>query len=207
MDMASYLNEVRYGCEAILPIVWKEREAVEALKARIATLTAQTEDGYRRAQFLQQFEDPDDYMMGVGLHWDTYFGADKERYHAVADLPSLEQVRDIRSFACAALAGSVLQFAKQGISLVHGGLQNCPAGRQVHGVDIKLVIWQGRNQSMHWDEGQFTPSVRACFDSLKVCDSSFNDYDSKVRSVAFDVVRLLGWREYAAFETDMMALA
>jgi hypothetical protein len=205
MDMTSYLNEIRHGCESVLPAIWTEWEAVEALKARIAVLTAQTEDGYRRAQFLQQFEDPDDYMMGVGLHWDTYFGPDKDRYNAAADLPSLEQVRDIRSFACAAMAGSVLQFAKQGISLVHGSLQNCPAGRIIHGVEIKSVIWQGRNQSMHWDEGQFSRAVQACFDTLKASDSAFNDYQA--RNVAFDVIRVLNWRNYAAFETDMMTLA
>lgn len=205
MDMASYLNEIRHGCVSLLPAIWSEWKAVEALKVRIAALTAQTEEGYRRAQFLQQFEDPDDYMMGVGLHWDTYFGSDKARYHAIADLPSLEQIRDIRAFACTALAGSLLQFAKQGISLVHGSLQLCPAGRQVHGVDIKSVIWQGRNQSMHWDEGQFSQSVQACFDSLKAHDQAFNNYEN--RSVAFEVVRLLGWNECAAFEADMMAFA
>lgn len=206
MDMASYIKEIRHACVTLFPAIWAEWEAVEALKSRITALTAQTDDGYRRAQFVQQFEgDDDDYMMGVGMYWDNYFGPDKERYHAVADLPSLEQTRDIRSFACAALAGSVLQFAKQGISLVHGGLQYCPNGRQIYGVDMKSVIWQARNQSMHWDEGQSHRAVQECFDTLKVSKPSLGGYQT--RNVAFDVVQVLNWREYAAFEADMMALA
>ena len=205
MDMASYLQEIRHGCVTLFPAIWAEWEAVEALKGRIASLTAETEDGYSRAQFLHPSEDPDDYMMGVGMYWDNYFGPDKERHHAVADLPNLEQTRDVRSFACAALAGCVLQFAKQGISLVHGDLQGCPPGRQIHGVDMKSVIWQGRNQSMHWDDPQFRPPVRACFDTLKVLEPSLGDY--LARNVAFDVVRVLNWHEYAAFESDMMTLA
>ena len=205
MDMASYLIEINHACESVIPTIWAEWAAVEALRGEIATLSAQTEDGYRRAQFLQQFDDPDDYMMGVGLHWDTYFGADKERYHAEADLPTLEQVRDVRAFACAAMAGSLLQFAKQGISLVHGGLENCPSGRKIHGVDLKLMIWQGRNQSMHWDEGQLRAAVKQCFETLKATDPAFNAY--LTRNVAFDVVRVMNWRDVAAFEADMNSLA
>ncbi|MBB4212686.1 hypothetical protein EV659_11428 [Rhodothalassium salexigens DSM 2132] len=205
MDMASYLSEIRHACESVLPSVWSEWDAVEALKGKIASLTAATVEGYRRAEAFQQFEDTDDYMLGVGIHWDTYFGPDKERYHAKASLPDLEQQRDVRAFACTSLAGSVLQFAKQGISLVHGGIQNCPSGRIVHGVELKSVIWQGRNQSMHWEEGQLRPAVRQCFKALNAADPALGDYLQ--RNVAFEVVRLLEWREFADFEADLLLLA
>jgi hypothetical protein len=205
MDMRSYLSETQHACETLFPSIWNEWQALEALKGKISALTAATAEGYRRAEAFKEFEDPDDYMLGVGIHWDTYFGADKERYHAEAALPELEQQRDARAFACSLMAGAVLQFAKHGLSLVHGGIQACPNGRQVHGVDLKSVIWQGRNQSMHWEEGQPRPPVVQCFDALKATDPVFGNY--LTQNMAFEIVRLLGWREFADFEADMISLA
>ena len=205
MDMRSYLSETQHACETLLPSIWYEREAVEILKGKISALTAATVEGYRRAEAFQQLEDPDDYMLGVGMHWDTYFGADKELYHAEGALPQLEQKRDSRTFACSLMAGSVLQFAKHGLSLAHGGIKSCPNGRQVHGVDLKSVIWQGRNQSMHWEEGKPRPEVVLCFDTLKANDTAFSNYFTQ--NLAFEIVRILGWREFANFEADMISLA
>lgn len=205
MDMRSYLSEIQHACETVFPSIWHEWQEVEALRGKISALTAETAEGYRRAQAFQEFEDPDDYMLGVGIHWETYFGADKERYHAEATLPQLEQQRDARTFACSLMAGSVLQFAKHGISLVHGGIQSCPNGRPVHGLDLKSVIWQGRNQSMHWEEGQPRPPVVQCFEALKATDPVFGNY--LTQNMAFEVVRILGWRDFAAFEADMISLA
>ncbi len=203
--MRSYLSETQHACETLFPSIWNEWQALEALKGKISALTAATAEGYRRAEAFKEFEDPDDYMLGVGIHWDTYFGADKERYHAEAALPELEQQRDARVFACSLMAGAVLQFAKHGLSLVHGGIQACPNGRQVHGVDLKSVIWQRRNQSMHWEEGQPRPPVVQCFDALKATDPVFGNY--LTQNMAFEIVRLLGWREFADFEADMISLA
>lgn len=205
MDMATYLIEIRHACETTLPSVWSEWGAVQALRGKIADLTAQTEDGYQRAEFLQQLDDPDDYMLGVGMYWETYFGPDKERYHAEAGLPALEQNLAVREFACSAMAGSVLQFAKQGISIVHQGPNNSPDGRTIHGVSLKSLLWQSRNQSMHWDEGRLNQHVIDCFETLRAIDPCFSDY--LTRSLAFDVLRTLGWQDITAFEADMLTLA
>lgn len=43
------------------------------------------------------------------------------------------------------LSGALLQIAKQGISIVHCGLANCPSGRSIGTNAIKKVIWQARN--------------------------------------------------------------
>lgn len=205
MDMRSYLLETQHACEILFSPIWNEWQAVEALRVKIAALKAATEEGYRRAEAFQEIEDPDDYMLGVGIHWETYFGADKERYHAEAALPQLERKRDARAFACGLMAGSVLQFAKQGLSLAHGGIQSCPSGRQVHGVDLKSVIWQGRNQSMHWEEGRPRQAVVQCFEALKATDPVFGNY--LTQNMAFEIVRILGWRDFADFEADMISLA
>src|SRR4051794_20405960 len=50
----------------------------------------------------------------------------------------------------AVIAGAILQIAKQGLSLSHGPLGNCPAGRGIGSQTLSTVIWQGRNQAMHY---------------------------------------------------------
>jgi hypothetical protein len=205
MKMAFYLDEIRHACESIFPAVWAEQDAVEELEGQIAKLTTEMEFGYRQAEYLQRSEDPDDVMASAGQHWDTYFGSDKERCHAEAALPHKTQLRDVRAFACAAMSGAILQFAKQGISVVHKGLQNCPDGRLIYAVCLKSVIWEGRNQSLHWETGRPHSAVEKCFDSLKVAVPALSDY--RTRNLAFDLVRMLGWRDYSVFKFDMMALA
>jgi hypothetical protein len=48
-------------------------------------------------------------------------------------------------------------------------------------------------------------TVQECFDTLKVSEPSLGGYQT--RNVAFEIVQVLNWREYAAFEADMMAVA
>ena len=83
-------------------------------------LTAATEDGYRRVEFLAMNPELDDDGLGTAIHWDTYFGPDKERYYKAAEVDDATQKLDAHMFSIAALAGSLLQFAKQGIDILHG---------------------------------------------------------------------------------------
>jgi hypothetical protein len=204
MDMSAYLHEIRHACETILPAIWAEWDQVQALEGRIAVLRQQTEEGYRRSEAFQEFDNADDYMLGVGVHWDTYFGPDKERQYTEKELPEKTQLRDARAFACAAMAGSILQFAKQGMSQVHGGLDQCHSGRQIYGVGLKDIIWQGRNHALHWEESQPRRAVQECFDALAQTELAFAEYRS--RNLSFEIVRLLGWRAVEQFEVDMMSL-
>jgi hypothetical protein len=69
-----------------------------------------------------EFTDVADVMLATGAHWETYFGPDKESYHVASEVGDLKQVVDLHAFSVASLAGSLLQHAKQGLSLVHGAL-------------------------------------------------------------------------------------
>lgn len=91
-------------------------------------------------------------MMGVGRYWENYFGPDKERHHKDVQVVQVEQAAAAHTFSIGSLSGALLQHPKQGISLVHSGPSSCPAGRAIGGSTLKDVIWQGRNQAIHWDE-------------------------------------------------------
>jgi len=82
----------------------------------------------------------------------------------------------------------------------------CPAGRAINSETLKNVIWQGRNQSIHWDEGKFNTAVQNCFQALATnVDPKFSQLTT--RSLAFDIVQLLEWKEFADFERDILSLA
>jgi hypothetical protein len=68
-----------------------------------------------------------------------------------AELCELENSIIDKQQSLAALSGALLQIAKQGISIEHRRPENCPNGRKVFGVDIKWLIWAGRNQAIHYE--------------------------------------------------------
>ena len=71
---------------------------------------------------------------------------------------------------------------------------------------LKDIIWQGRNQTMHWEEGHLSSQVRQCFEKLaNEINTSFADYQN--RNVAVDLIDLLGWVDFAKFRDDMLLLA
>ncbi len=207
MMMTDYLAEIEFAASNLIPIIWEERNRLRALEAEVALLTRAVEHNYRRAESVaMNAEDPDDVAMATGMYFENYFGDDKERYYKDKDREKLIDQIAAHALSIGSLAGSLLQFAKQGISLAHGGPGKCPNGRPIGSQFLRDVIWQGRNQGIHWEEGKPHPPVEQCFETLcKEIDPKFADY--KTRNMAVDVVELLGWTDFARFGADMAALA
>ena len=206
MAMSDYLKEIDYAARKIVRLIWRDRERVIKLEAKVASLNRQVQSDYSSGDFIAlNSEDADDVGMATGIYWETYFGADKDRYHENKKLEKLVKQLAVHSFSFDTLAGSLLQYGKQGISLAHGGFANSPNGRSVGSQFLKDIIWQARNQAIHWEEGNPHPPVQSCFEKLeKEHDRKFGEYNS--RSMAADVVALLGWRTFALFRADMLSL-
>ncbi len=207
LTMTQYLAEIEYSARNILEITWRDHDEAHRLAHEVNALTKATRAGYQRAGALaMNAEDADDVAMAAGAHWDTYFGIDKERHAAKGDYDELAGRLQARNFSTASAAGAVLQHAKQGVSIVHGGPASCPEGRMVTtSQSLKNLIWQGRNQAIHWEEGSLSQKVVDCFDAL--ANEHYRGFaDVYVRSLAFDVLRLLGWRNWEAFHDDLLSL-
>jgi hypothetical protein len=203
MDMRTYLREIEHAATETLKLVWSERKRLAELKTRIASLTAGIEDTARRIEWLNQNPEFDDDGQATADYWDSYFGPEKERYHAEKRQPKLESLVAARAFSTNAQCASLLQYAKQGISLVHQRLEDCPEGRLIGSQGIKHIIWQGRNQAIHWDEGNFRLPVVTCFETLaREKDILFSEF--RIRNLAVEVLELLDWRTFADFESDML---
>ena len=206
MTMNSYLVDVRYAVEQLLEGIWTEYRIFEELTKEVAKLTAYTHEEYRRVDRILAVDPDDDEGIATGLHWDTYFGPDKERHYKNVDLGVLQARVQLKEFSMNSLAGGILQIGKQGMSLVKGGLAQSSSGRLIGTQPLKDVIWQGRNQSMHWEEGKLSPSVQQCFKTLESeIGPQFGQFTTS--STAFEVVKALDWRDFGAFEKDMKSLA
>lgn len=207
MDMQSYIGEIEYAASSLVQIVWTERTYLSKLEDEIASLSKVVETEYQKAQlWAMNAEDADDVMMAAGIHWNNYFGDDKDLHHKNKSRQVVTDNVLAHQFSVAALCAALLQYAKQGISLVHGGLPNCPSGRAIGSQGLKDVLWQGRNQAIHWEEGNFRKPVEDCFSALTTdIDSKFSQF--KTRSMASDVVELLGWKSFDDFKADLLLIA
>lgn len=207
LSMAQFLDEIQFAVESALPTVWRDHDEAHALLTQVRGLERQVAAGYQRAaSFYDNADDPEDVAMSAGIHWETYFGVDKDRHEEQANLDTLRARFDARRFSLAATAGTILQFAKQGISMVHGGPATCPPGRTTGSTEsLKNVIWQGRNQAIHWEEGKLTGAVTTCFSHLATdYGKSFDDVYAA--SLAWAVLHLIGWHTWDEFATDMISL-
>lgn len=103
------------------------------------------------------------------------------------------------------MCGALLQIAKQGLSMAHGAKQNATAGRAIGSTTLRDVIWEGRNQALHFEEGNFKPSCVQCFSALeKLHGARF--VLTKNKNLATYVVDVLGWHTLSAYEADMLSL-
>jgi hypothetical protein len=207
MKMADYLAEIEYAGEHLIPPIWQERSRFQTLEKELAALTGRMEFDYQRAQRAAAWaETADDVAEATGMYWDTYFGVDKERYYKDKDRATLaDRIIAIR-LSLDSVAGALLQFAKQGISLCHGDLGSCPDGRPFGTQFLKTVIWQGRNQALHWEDHTFNQSVQDCFKRLSTeMNPVFGGYTK--RNMSLDVVELLGWTNFTKFKDDMLLLS
>lgn len=205
MKLPDYLTEIEHAVATVMSEIHGEVTQLEALRSELAKLTATTNDGYSRAEFLAMNPDLDDDFLGTAIYWDTYFGVDKERFHKNIETESATQRVAAHEFSISALSGNLLQYGRQGISLHFGKKRTgCPDGRVLVGMPLHEVIWQARNQALHWEDGEFHPPTVNCFEALANADSVFGQY--KYRSLAYEVVLLLGWRSLDNFRNDMMLL-
>lgn len=208
MTMSDYISEIHFAVESTLPTIWSDYDRLCEVEGRVRDLEAEVKRGYENAEWVAMNAlDADDAAHATGMHFEAYFGSDKERHSAQQLLGKENEIFEIRKFSVDSLSGTLLQFAKQGISIIHGNPRNCPPGRGIgSALDLKTVIWQARNQSMHWEEGNLNQSVVSCFDQLAIeYDAKFSNYHNE--SLAFSIIELLGWKTMADFSRDLMLLS
>jgi hypothetical protein len=80
-----------------------------------------------------------------------------------------------------------------------------PAGRLIGTQNLSDVLWDARNQAMHWETDDVRKRTVACFETLASdIDPKYGEYPK--HSLAFDVVELLDWLAANTFNADLGSL-
>lgn len=77
-------------------------------------------------------------------------------------------------------------------------------------VSLLDVIWEGRNQSIHFEDKSFHTPTDKCFKTL-IKDpaklyQNLKGYDNG-ENKAMEIVRILGWTKYSKYESDLLSLS
>ena len=105
--------------------------------------------------------------------------------------------------ACAAL----LELARRTVGKYRGEPSAWPEGRHIDGISLRDIVWAGRNQATHSDEGTYRPEVLATFARLESSfGAGFHVRKGLRISRAREVVELLGWLDPKQFVSDVQSL-
>jgi hypothetical protein len=203
--MHPYQSEIQDAAATLIRGIYAEREALQALRERQAASEAELKDIQQRVQFLVDNPDLDDEGIGTSEHWRGHFDVapEADRAQAAADELALRLVA--RQGSTDAYATALLHIAHHGMATINKGLQESPRGRKIAGVNLRGVVWQGRNQAMHYfEEKDPSEHLETIFGALAKENPVFKEYEGK--SLAVDVVDLLGWSSLERFNEDLASL-
>jgi hypothetical protein len=122
------------------------------------------------------------------------------------EINALQRQIEDREFARRAFSGAVLQIAKQGIHSTWGDYETAPRVRWYGQVHLAQIIWEARNQSMHY-EGLPREKPGKVFEELNV--AGYIEFDLRAppyKNRALEILALIGWQQFADYERDMTAL-
>lgn len=60
-----------------------------------------------------------------------------------------------------------------GETIVFGQINNFPQEPKIEDIPVATIIFAGRNQSMHNEEGSYKNVTKSCFEALAQIDSRF----------------------------------
>jgi len=203
--MKKYLEEVEYAASSLIELIWSDFEKLEECSDRLKTLTAEFDVKYQI--FLANEFHPTANFYHAQMA-KAHEGVAKPKAELEKEIADVSESIDAKSASIATLSGALLQIAKQCISLKYGKPPNAPAGGNIDGVLIKEIIWEGRNQSIHYENPkEISDNVVTLFSKLDALRDDGISWDARSQTnFAFEIVQFLGWREYSDFEQHLKSI-
>jgi hypothetical protein len=203
--MNQYLADTAFAVRGLFSLIGDDESVLRAKQSELKSAVTRR----RHAQAILHHGAP---PTGFGEDSTPYFekrvrDARREIIELKDNIDVLEAVILAKETSVQALTGAILQVTKQGIAIVRGDLTACPPGRPIGREVLKNVIWQARNQSMHWEENSFHSPVTTCLANLQLdFGAEYQLLSSAPRSLATQILHLLAWTDYASYESDMVSL-
>jgi hypothetical protein len=167
-------------------------------------------DAESRRESEQRYLEPKfRYLSYQFSHWSQVEEHDDERLNYThSRAREAHQALLLIDSASAAAAGAILQVARLCVSMAWTNDQSQLKGRRVGTQALASVIWHTRNQALHFEDGiPKNEKTRACLEMLhNECGLDTAQLDSIPRSLARQVIGILGWHSYELFAKDMVAL-
>lgn len=205
--MNQYLVDTKFAVESLIETIHVEENQLSILTKQFDMLKKVFDHlfwDYSTADMHQDFNELQVQHRYIQM---AKFAEQNDLKGKKAELDAFAKSISAKKDSMNSLSMSLLQIAKQGISTVHGNPVNCPSARNIGSETLKNVIWQGRNQSIHCEEGNPNQRVRDCFSNLA------NDFGSEfdltvdyTSNKARTIIDLLNWNTCENYEKDMISL-
>lgn len=207
--MHQYIIDTKFAVESLLSLIYTEENEMESLRSELNSANSVFSRLYQEFKDEEVYDDFYDEMRQQ-FRYNRAAGFYKEKVEPVkVQIEQMEASLVNKKTSIEALCMSVLQVAKQGISTVYGPEKaSAPEGRKIGNEEtLKNVIWEGRNQALHCEEGSPRKAVKSCFKNLfdnfgEQFDIENNPSENKAKAI----IKLLGWTSYEEYEQDMVSL-
>lgn len=204
MNIDQFFEQTIYAIDTLFTVAFHEQRTLNQLEIELKRLEHATNDGYERAHFLALNPDLDDDNLGTAIHFDTYFGVDKDRDTKSRELKAQKERMETLGFSIELLFSCILQYAHQALKIQFGDDRSCcPDGRSIKGFPLVDFIWHGRNQAAHWESAPHKKTA-VFFNSLCAVDSSYNSYLSE--PLARKIIKDLDWKCSSDLKNDILRL-
>lgn len=214
-EISDYLNKREESIKKLIELINEENKEIKRLEQWISA----------EEEYIADIENEISQKKGITL--DEITSADQEiivslnniQDHQI-ELKPFKNLQKKREDSLQLLSGALLQAAKQAISIEFEYPSNISTSDSVENSSLKLgeIIWSGRNQSLHWEEGWFDQTTVNVFKQLSKEFSEIDEvplkgnhsiripgYDRK--SYAFEIVsKVLQWDDYNKFKDNMESI-
>lgn len=203
--MNPYITETEYAVKNLIELASNEEAELEKQKKALTASEAKFKHNqwdFETSDMNDDFSDA--HVMGA---FHRMASAHQESTELQQEINALQALIGSKQAAIQAICGAILQISKQGISVVHGGKDNASEGRQIGSVNLRDIIWEARNQAIHYEEGRFNRNVTELFEKLKSDNGpEFCIVAHTGQSRAKQIIQLLGWQAYESYSGDMQLL-
>lgn len=222
ISINDYLNETKYVSTQLIDMI----RNIENHKSQVLHTQAMIPMHFQEAQTYEKFSRIV-WADGTEEEFSDLRVRSIEKLKTVGNLKSqLDEIQSLYHNALLiinnplqSISQALLQIAKQGISSEHcKNKYDCSTnlaniGKQINNkfnVSILDIIWEGRNQSIHYEEANPHSNVRTCFNQLLL------DSDIKCQSLvgydlgqnkAYEIVKILDWTDISNYEQDLLSLS
>ncbi|MFF2794094.1 hypothetical protein [Lysinibacillus xylanilyticus] len=201
--MNQYLIDTEFATKSLFDIVTYELDQIAKLEIELKK-SVDTSNRIMAEAFYVTDQDVDD-LEAPGVYANRH-GYATHLFEAYSIKGKIEKAYSTKDSSIRTLYGSILQIAKQGLSSVYGKRIQTAHSEPKSGEPIHNIILQGRNQSLHFEEGVFRNNVKDCFMNLQQAFGSDFDLTIVENKAKYVVLNVLGWRTYDDYLTTMQKL-